>query len=75
MNHSNEKGPIGPLGDAELATVAGGADTCETLIKLRIAAEDRGDDAWAGFFQGAINGSGCSGPNCHGSRSNGGQHA
>jgi hypothetical protein len=74
MKRRNEKGIVRSLGDAELATIAGGAD-CETLIKLRIAAEDRGDDAWAGFFQGAINGSGCSGPNCHGARNSGGQHA
>jgi hypothetical protein len=74
MKRRNEKETIRSLGDAELATVAGGADRCETLVKLRIAAEDRGDDAFKVFFQGAINGAGCSGPNCHGTRT-GGQHA
>lgn len=59
------------LGDEELATVSGGAD-CLTLVKLRIDAENRGDDGFEAFFQGALNGSGCS---CPTAKRYGGQHA
>lgn len=74
MKRRDERGTIRTLGDAELAAATGGAGDCEGLVKLRNAAEARGDDGFAAFFQGAINGSGCSGPNCHGART-GSQHA
>lgn len=74
MKRTNDEGTIRTLDDEALTTASGGT-VCTTLSQLRVAAETRGDDGMEAFFQGALNGAGCTSGSCHGTRRYSGQHS